>query len=153
MIEQNNSQSTPDEVPAVTEYLKCPDCGHECPLTDAMGKTVQEPLCPKCLIMFNRSVRMLKVDAEGLLAEDMDAKTPVLTGKDMNALLYLLLDKVGTIEIPQEVFNSVPGPERLKIEMQWDGVNKVWRFFIMRNRTKKKNNLILHRNRGKIILN
>jgi hypothetical protein len=96
---------------------------------------------------------MLKVDAEGLLAEDMDAKTPVLTGKDMNALLYLLLDKVGTIEIPQEVFNSVPGPERLKIEMQWDGVNKVWRFFIMRNRTKKKNNLILHRNRGKIILN
>jgi hypothetical protein len=93
---------------------------------------------------------MLRVDADGKLsAEDMDADTPVLTGKDMNALMYLLLGKVGTIEIPQEVFDTAPGPERLKIEMQWDGTNKTWRFFIMRKRSKnKKPNLILPRNRG-----
>jgi hypothetical protein len=61
------------------------------------------------------------------------------------------LKQVGTIEIPQEVFDTAPGPEVLKIEMQWDKTNRKWRFFIMRKRVKNKNtskDLIVPRNRG-----
>lgn len=57
---------------------------------------------------------------------------PELTGKDMNALMYILLQKVGTVEIPQEVFDTAPGPDKLRIERQWDVNKKVWRFFIFR---------------------
>lgn len=65
------------------------------------------------------------------------AEIPVLTGKDMNALLYLILKKLGTIEIPQEVFDTAPGPDKIKIEMQWDAVNRIWRFFVKRQIRKK----------------
>jgi hypothetical protein len=84
---------------------------------------------------------------------DILEDAPVLSGKDMNTLMYLLLGKVGTIEIPQEVFDSAPGPDKLKIEMQWDETHKIWRFFIKKkpkNRNRKPK-LVLPR-RKKVIL-
>jgi hypothetical protein len=140
--------------PLSGNHLKCPECAHECPLTDATGKTVQEPLCPKCHVIQNKQVKMVQVDGDGVPLDAL-SDAPVLSGKDMNALMYLLLKQVGTIEIPQEVFESAPGPEVLRIEMQWDKTNKVWRFFIMRKRNKAKagKNLILPRSKGSIISN
>ena len=135
-----------------TNYLKCPDCGHECPLTDATGKTVQEPLCPKCHIVSNKKVKMVEVMPDGTIVGSLD-NAPVLSGKDMNALLYLLLQRLGTIEIPQEVFDSAPGPEKIKVEMQWDGTNRIWRFFIKRKPRDRRPKLILPHNRGLVATN
>jgi hypothetical protein len=85
---------------------------------------------------------MTQVSPDGVVVGDL-GDTPVLSGKDMSTLLYLLLGKVGTIEIPQEVFENAPGPEVLKIERQWDGVNKIWRFFNKKKPSKRKSKLKL----------
>lgn len=77
--------------------------------------------------------------------KDNTEDIPILSGKDMNVLLYLLLNKVGTIEIPQEVFDNAPGPDVLTMERQWDGTNKVWRFFIKKKPRKRKPKLVLPR--------
>jgi len=124
--------------------LECPDCGHQCPLTDAKNVSVVEPICPKCFKITGKQVSMVIVDSYGDVDEvGEQEKTPVLSGKDMNALLYLLLGKVGTIEIPQEVFDSAPGPEVLKIERQWDDTNKIWRFFNKKKPSNRKSKLRL----------
>jgi len=122
--------------------LKCPACGHECPLIDAEGVPVKDPKCPKCFRISNQKISMVEIDADGNILGGLE-NVPVLSGKDMNTLLYLLLNKVGTIEIPQEVFEDAPKPEILKIEMQWDDTNKIWRFFNKRKRKKRKNRLKL----------
>ena len=82
---------------------------------------------------------------ENTKPEDTTEDIPVLSGKDMNALVYLLLGKVGTIEIPQAVFDEAPGPEVLQIERQWDGTNKVWRFFNKKKPSNRKPKLVLPR--------
>jgi len=128
-----------------TNKLKCPECGHECPLTDSKGVLVPEPKCPKCFKLTGKQVSMIEVDPKGDIIGEQE-KTPVLSGKDMNSLLYLLLGKVGTIEIPQEVFDSAPGPEVLKIERQWDSTHKVWRFFHKKKPSKRKPKLKLSKN-------
>jgi hypothetical protein len=121
-----------------TNQLKCPACGHECPVTDAEGVLVPDPKCPKCFKIAGKKINMVVDEQE---------KTPVLSGKDMNTLLYLLLGKVGTIEIPQEVFGNAPGPEKLKIEMQWDETHKVWRFFNKKKPKNRKPKLVLPKKR------
>ena len=73
---------------------------------------------------------------------------PELSNKDMYALMYLLLAKVGTIEIPQTVFDSAPGPEVLQIARQWDSVQKVWRFFVQRKPRDKKPKLFIPKKPG-----
>ena len=80
---------------------------------------------------------------------DILEDAPVLSGKDMSTLMYLLLGKIGTIEIPQEVFDNAPGPDVLKIEMQWDETNKTWRFFIKKKpkNRKRKPKLVLPKKR------
>jgi hypothetical protein len=132
-----------------TNHLKCPACGHECPLTGADGEPVPDPECPKCLRISDKKVSMVVVGLDGGVVGEKE-KTPVLSGKDMNTLLYLLLGKVGTIEIPQEVFDNAPGPEELTMERQWDGTNKIWRFFIKKKpkNRKRKRKLVLSKNRG-----
>lgn len=72
-------------------------------------------------------------------------ETPPFTGKDLNAVMWLLLKTVGMVEIPLDVLNAAPGPDILKIERQWDGVNKVWRFFVPRKEGKKHSKLFLPR--------
>jgi hypothetical protein len=135
----------------IANNLKCPDCGHKCPLTDDKGVLVPDPKCPKCFKITGKQINMVVVNpfgAEVVVVGDQE-KTPVLSGKDMNTLVYLLLGKVGTIEIPQEVFDTAPGPEKLTMERQWDGTNKIWRFFIKmkpKNR-KRKPKLALPRKR------
>jgi len=124
-------------------HLKCPSCGHECPLTDAKGVLVLEPKCPKCFKITGKQVNMVETNSDGDVTGEQE-KVSVLSGKDMNALLYLLLGKVGTIEIPQEVFDSAPGPEVLKIERQWDNTNKIWRFFNKKKPSNRKSKLILN---------
>jgi len=76
-------------------------------------------------------------------------KAPVLSGKDMSTLMYLLLSKVGMIEIPQGVFDTAPGPEVLTTERQWDETNKTWRFFIKKKpkNRKRKPKLVLPKKR------
>ena len=90
---------------------------------------------------------MEKEKAEDKSEADILEDAPVLSGKDMNTLMYLLLGKVGTIEIPQEVFDNAPAPDKLKIEMQWDENNKVWRFFIKKKPSKRKPKLVLPKKR------
>jgi hypothetical protein len=85
--------------------------------------------------------------------DDIVEEIPVLSGKDMSTLMYLLLGKVGTIEIPQEVFDNAPGPEKLKLEMQWDENNKVWRFFIKSKPSKRKPKLVLPRKKKVVLSN
>jgi len=120
-----------------TNYLKCSACGHECPLTDDKGVLVPEPKCPKCFKITGKQINMVVVGPDGNVVGEQE-KTPVLSGKDINTLMYLLLDKVGTIEIPQEVFDTAPGPDVLATERQWDGTNKIWRFFIKKKPKNRK---------------
>jgi len=129
-----------------TNHLKCPDCGHECPLIDADGALVPDPKCPKCFKITGKQISMVDVKPNGDIVGDQE-KTPVLSGKDMNTLVYLLLGKVGTIEIPQEVFDNAPGSDVLAMERQWDGTNKIWRFFIKKKpkNRKRKPKLVLPR--------
>jgi hypothetical protein len=69
--------------------------------------------------------------------------TPPFTGKDLNALVWFLLKTTGMVEMPQDVLDAAPGPDVLKIERQWDGVNKVWRFFVPRRDGKKLSKMFL----------
>lgn len=134
-----------------TIHLKCPACGHECPLTDDKGVLVLDPKCPKCFKIAGKKINMVEVDLVG-----EQEKTPVLSGKDMNVLMYLLLGKVGTIEIPQEVFDNAPGPDVLAMERQWDGTNKIWRFFVKKkpkNRKRKPKLALPQRKRGLMLSN
>jgi hypothetical protein len=126
-----------------TNKLKCPDCGHECPITDDKGLLVVDPKCPKCFKITGKQIGMVVV------GPGEQEKTPVLSGKDMSTLLYLLLSKVGTIEIPQEVFDNAPGPEELTTERQWDGTNKIWRFFIKKKPKNRKPRLVLPKRIGR----
>ena len=125
-------------------HLKCPGCGFVCDFADWDGKLVRGPDCPKCLKIAGKKVSMIQVSPDGVVAGDLE-DTPVLSGKDLNVVMYLLLGKVGTIEIPQEVFDTAPGPEELAIERQWDGTNKIWRFFIKKKpkNRKRKPKLVL----------
>ena len=132
-----------------TNHLKCPDCGHVCPLIDDKGVLVPDPKCPKCFRITGNKINMVMVAPDGEVV-DSDA-VPVLSGKDMNTLVYLLLGKIGTIEIPQEVFDNAPGPDVLAMERQWDGTNKIWRFFIKKkpkNRKRKPKLGLTKRNKG-----
>lgn len=70
-------------------------------------------------------------------------KAPELTPQNLWVVMYLLLARIGTLEIPQDIFDQSPGPDKLPIERQWDGVNKVWRFFIKRKPSQRKPRLIL----------
>lgn len=127
-----------------TNRLKCPDCGHICPKTDANGVLVPDPKCPRCFKIRDKKVSMVEATPDGVVLGGQE-KTPELSGKDMSTLLYLLLGKVGTIEIPQEVFDTAPGPDVLKIERQWDATHKVWRFFNKKKPSKRKNKIKLRR--------
>lgn len=88
---------------------------------------------------------------KGKTEADILEDAPVLSGKDMNTLMYLLLGKVGTIEVPQEVFDNAPDPEELTIERQWDGTHKIWRFFIKKKPSNRKPKLVLPK-RKKVVL-
>lgn len=87
----------------------------------------------------------LKPDFSGNKPAEVDEETPPFTGKDLNAVMWFLLKTVGTLEMPIDVLNAAPGPDILKIERQWDGVNKVWRFFVPRKEGKKLSKLFVPR--------
>lgn len=78
------------------------------------------------------------------ITPENDPSIPELAGKDMMVVMFLLLKKVGMIQIPQEVFDNVPEDVNLHIERQWDGVNKVWRFFVREDRKRGKVKPHLH---------
>lgn len=62
---------------------------------------------------------------------------PQLTEKDMQSIFHILLQHGGGgIEIPIEVLENYP--EKLDIHANYDDVNKIWRIFIPKKRSRKK---------------
>lgn len=82
-----------------------------------------------------------------------NAETPPFTGKDLNAVFWLLVRHSGGISIPKEVLDAAPGPDQLQVERQWDEVNQTWRIFVPRKEAKAKSKLFLPQRRKIIGLN